>query len=183
MLTVALAGGTGAATGIAADFINDSRVNTVTSGASGTSAGLSGYRTARNCIVASVSNAGTGQSYGAVTSNIGRTEAVSVPSGTNDIGIFVGSGQTVIGCTIASATTGISANGARNVIDGNNITGGSTTGISAVSGANNANALIVRNQIRNSTTKITADTPCQVGPLVNAAGTIASTSPWANFTD
>jgi hypothetical protein len=118
-----------------------------------------------------------------LTDEIGRTEAVTVAPGTFDVGIEVASGQTVTGCTTGTAITGIRATGTRNVIDGNNIVGASTTGISVTSGSNTASALVVRNQVRNCVTNILADPPSQVGPAVSATGTIASTNPWANFTD
>lgn len=180
--SVTLAGGSGSATGIAGEVIGDSRVNNVFAISSGASAGLSSYRICRNCSVSVVGNTGSGPAYGAFTFNAGRTENVTVQGSAIKVGISVESDQTVIGCTISQAITGIAATSTRNIIDGNNI-GFSTTAISVLSGANTASALIVRNQIRNSTTKILSDAPCQVGPLVSATGAIASTSPWANFSD
>jgi hypothetical protein len=37
--------------------------------------------------------------------------------------------------------------------------------------------------VRNCTTDFQLDPPCQSGPVVSAVGVIASTNPWANFTD
>jgi len=94
----------------------------------------------------------------------------------------VGARQRIVGCNISNSTTGILAADVRNVIDGNTVDT-CTTGIKVVSGANTASALVIRNQVRNCTTNFSLDAPCQSGPVVNAIGTIASTNPWANFTD
>ncbi len=103
---------------------------------------------------------------------------------TGDFGISITSAHIVTGCNISTAATAIQATGVRNVIDGNNIAGTSAFGISVVSGSNTAHALIVRNQIRNCTTNIQADAPCQFGIVVSATGQLAAgTNPWANFTD
>lgn len=178
---VSLAGGAGTSSGITAEEIIGCRLNTISSNGNGSAAGLSSYRLARDCGVNNVS-CPNGFSYGAQTSNAGRSETLTVNLVTN-FGISVTSAHVVANCVLSVCTVGIQATGTRNVIDGNNITGTSTTGISAVSGTNGANALIVRNQIRNCTTNIAADAPCQVGPVVLATGTIAGTNPWTNFTD
>lgn len=179
--SVSLAGGSGTANGISGEEIVGCRVTNVTSGATSTAAGLTGYRLCRDSSVATVTCT-NGVAWGAQSGNSGRTECVTVLSVTN-AGIAVTSNHVVSGCVLSGCTTGIQATGVRNVIDGNNITGTSTTGISAVSGTNLANSLIIRNQIRNCTTNIAADAPCQVGPVVLATGTISGTNPWSNFTD
>ncbi len=180
---VTLAGGSGSCNGVSADVITDSRIANVTSAASGNTVGLSAYRLARACSVFNVSNSGSGLSYAALTSVAGRSEGLALNS-TGDFGISITSAHIVTGCNISTAATAIQATGIRNVIDGNNIAGTSTFGIFVVSGLNTAHALIVRNQIRNCTTNIQADTPCQTGPPVSATGPIAAgANPWANFTD
>lgn len=174
-------GGSGTCTGILAEEIIGCRVNSVTSTATGNATGLSGHRLARDSSVATVTNPNA-FAWGAQTSNAGRTENVVI-AGATTAGIVVSSNHMVTGCSVSGGTNAIQATGVRNVIDGNNITGSSTNGISASSGTNTANALIIRNQIRNCTTNILADAPCQVGPIVLATGTIAGTNPWTNFTD
>ncbi len=175
-------GGVTAAAGISGDTILDSRVTSVVAGGSGSAFGLIGYRSARNCTLGVITAAGAGTTTACSTSSAGRTENVVVNGGV-DIGIAVTSGHTITGCMIGNATTAISATGTRNVIDGNNLIGASTTGILVDSGANNAQALVIRNQVRNCTTNFNLNGPCQVGPIISATNTIASTSPWANFTD
>lgn len=177
------AGGASPVSGIIADLVTDCRIATVTATTSSNASGITGFRNARNCTITSVSNSGTGNAVGALTTQPGRTEAVTVNAGSADIGISVASSQIVAGCTVSSTVTGILVTGTRCVVDGNNLVGSHTTGISVQSGSNTANALVIRNQIRNSTTNIAADAPAQVGPIVTATGTIASTNPWANFTD
>ncbi len=181
--TIQLASGTGSCTGVSSEIISDCRINTLTSGGSNNCAGLSGYRVARNCSISTVLASGAGPAIGCVTGNVGRTENINVV-GPVDVGVSVTSSQTVIGCSISSATIGILATGSRNVIDGNNVTGTGTTGISVTSGANNAAALVIRNQVRIYTTNFQLDAPCQLGPVVSAAGILAAgTNPFANFTD
>ncbi|MBS0659100.1 MAG: hypothetical protein JSR82_12735 [Verrucomicrobia bacterium] len=178
---VSATGGSGNATGIQGDIIADVNVSDIFANSTGNSAGLRSYSVCRNSSSTQIV-AASGPAYGALTFANGRTENVMVQGSAITTGIAVDSSHTVIGCSILQATTGISATSTRNIIDGNSI-GPCTTGISVRNGSNTASALIVRNQIRGTTTKIVNDTPCQVGPVVSASGTIASTNPWANFTD
>ncbi len=180
---VSLAGGIGSSTGISAELITDCRVGGLSSSSSGNTVGLLGYRIARSSSITGLSSAGSGSSLGCSTLSSGRTESVSV-SGSMDVGISVGSGQMVIGCNVGAALTGILATGTRSVIDGNNLLGTSTTGISVTSGTNQASALVIRNQMRLCTTNILADAPAQLGPIVIATGTLAAgTHPFSNFAD
>ena len=174
---------TGSVTGISADVITGCRVDGINGSSSATVSGLGNATTVRDCMVSNVSNPGAGAAFGF---NKPSTNAGSIENSTfrscGDTALSIVSRQRIDGCNIQATTTGILATGVGNVIDGNNVDT-CTTGISATSGANGAKALIVRNQVRNCTTNITADSPCQVGPIVTANGTIVSTSPWANFTD
>jgi hypothetical protein len=173
----------GAVTGIASDVVIGCRLSSIAGATTATVCAIGASANVRDCSVNAVSNSGSGTSAGLLraSSTAGSVENCVFRS-TGDVGISVTSRQRIIGCTISTTTTGILATGVRNVIDGTNIDT-CTTGINAVSGANTANALIVRNQIRNCTSNIAVDPPCQVGPIVTAPGTIASTNPWANFTD
>lgn len=181
--SVSVASGSGACEGIAAEVITDSRVNTLSSNSSGNVIGLRGYRIARDCSITGLSSPGTGQAIGCSTTLGGRTESIVIGAGV-DIGVSVTTAQTVTGCSISSGIAGILVTGIRNVVDGNNLIGPSTTGISVTSGSNTAHALVIRNQVRNCTVNIQADTPAQVGPVVSAQGLIATTaSPFSNFTD
>jgi parallel beta-helix repeat protein len=101
-----------------------------------------------------------------------------------NVAVSVVGQQRIVGNNISIAATGILATGAVNVIDGNTIDSCTAAGISVTSGANTAQALVVRNQVRNCTTNFLLDAPCQSGPVIIATGTIASaTNSWANFTD
>ena len=159
------------------------RASGITGSNNVTVGGIGGSTLARDCTVSGVTNSGSGSAVGLFrsSSNAGSVENCVFRS-CGDFGISIASRQRLIGCTISFCTTGISATGVRNVIEGSNIDN-ATTGINAVSGGNSANALIVRNQIRNCTVNIANDAPCQVGPIITATGFITSTNPWANFTD
>lgn len=182
VVSLSNAGGASNVIGISGDMVGDCRISNVSGNTSGAVTGISNYRLARNCALLTFANNGTGTAVACATGLTGRTEGVVI-NATVDIGISVASSHTVTGCTIASATTGILATGTRCVIEDNNLAGAHTNGILVQSGSNTANALVIRNQIRNSTANIVADAPAQVGPIVTASGIIASTSPWANFTD
>jgi hypothetical protein len=137
----------------------------------------------RDCAVSSISNTGSGLAFGLLktNNNAGSIENCVFQS-CGDIAVSVGARQRIVGCTIFFALTGIAATDVRNVVDGNTVDS-CTTGIRISSGGNGAQALVVRNQVRNCTTNFLLDTPCQFGPTVSATGQIASTNPWANFTD
>ncbi|MBS0660358.1 MAG: hypothetical protein JSR82_19220 [Verrucomicrobia bacterium] len=176
--------GTGSGTGISSgEVVADCRVLGITSSSGGSTTGYAQYRLLRNCSATSITSTG-GSAFGASTSQVGRTEGVSI-SLTAGVGISVNSNHAISGCTVnvGGGGTGVQATGTRNQIEGNHLAGNGGTGILASSGSNTAQALVVRNHVRGFTTRIQTDAPCQVGPSVTAAGSIASTSPWANFTD
>jgi len=170
-------------TGIVADVITACRVDTITGLSTTPTSGILDARVVRDCAVSSISNTGPGFAFGLnkTNNNAGSIENCVFQS-CGDVAVSVGARQRIVGCTIEIAITGILANNVRNVIDGNTIDS-CTTGISVTSGTNTANALVVRNQVRNCTNNFVLDTPCQFGPTVSATGQIASTNPWANFTD
>jgi hypothetical protein len=201
-------GSTGTVTGISANVVSNSNVEGLSQGTSNGDmagivanvvvaclvSGISGASSAavcgildasvvRDCEITAVSNSGAGSAVGLrkTSNNAGSIENCVFRS-CGDAAVSVRARQRIVGCTIQTATAGILAADVRNVIDGNTIDS-CTTGISVTSGTNTAQALVVHNQIRNCTTNILADSPCQVGPVITATGTITSTSPWANFTD
>jgi hypothetical protein len=202
-------GTTGTVTGISAFMVSHCRVGSLSQGASsgsvagisGTDAvvacsvegisgatsfsttGISGGGVVRECFVNLVSNTGAGTASGLnrTTAEIGNVENC-VFRNCGDVAVSVNAHQRIVGCQVFSTTTGILATGGGNVIEGNSVDT-CTTGISVTSGGNTAQALVVRNQVRNCTTNFVLDALCQAGPAVNATGAIASTSPWANFTD
>lgn len=177
-----LGSGSGSATGINGATIGDCWVSEVAVDGTGLAAGIKDYRLARHTVVYQVSGGFDGTGVGAWTEREGRSEALTVKSASTR-GIEVEDSHVVIGCTITTAPIGIEVNGQNCVVDGNNLGGAHSTAIRVASGSNTAQALVVRNQIRNATVKVVADSPAQIGPLINATGTIVATNPWANFTD
>jgi nitrous oxidase accessory protein NosD len=137
---------------------------------------------ASGCAATTVTNSGSGLSEGFQPSFDALT-LNSTATGVEDVGLLgVQPGCVVRGCTFvlggAATGTGISISTASAVVEDNTVRS-CNTGIN-VSGAN---GLVVHNRVTTCTTKINASATSQTGPLINATGAIASTNPWANFTD
>lgn len=175
------AGSTSNCTGISAAVITHSHVTGISGGGgTGTLIGLSNYRLAQHCSVNGVTGGVLGS--GCSTTQPGRSEALAI-NNASDFGIAATSSHAIVGCTVSGSIVGLSASGTRNLIDGNHLIGTSAgTGIQAT--AVGSGTLIVRNQVRGFTTRISAEASCQVGPIVNTGGTFAAaTNGLSNFTD
>jgi len=137
------------------------------------------YSLASHCTTVSVSNSGTGRSAGFEPTTNSLTVDCVVDNA-HSHGISGATGCVVRGCNVHLANTGIGIDvtGASGVAEGNTVAN-CTTGINVTG----ANGLIVKNRVTLCTTNIAASATSQVGPPVTATGTIASTNPWANFTD
>jgi parallel beta-helix repeat protein len=172
-------GGSGGAMGISAGHITDCQVNTVSASAAGNAVGFGNYRYASGCDAVAVNNGSTGNGVGFAASSGSQTLNCS----TNFVDAFgiLGATRCVVkGCNIQmdDAGTGISITGTTGVVENNTVTS-ATTGISITG----TDGLVLRNTVRLCTTNFSLSATTQVGPIVSADGIIASTSPWANFTD
>ena len=174
----------GSLNGIAASVVTGSRVSGAAGNTSGLVSGITSASTVRSCEISSISNNGSGASAGLTkpTSSTAGLVENTVFRSTGNFGVSTNSHQRIVGCTFSSMITGIVATGTHNVIEGNQVDT-CTVGINVTSGTNTAQALVIRNQVRNCAVNITTDAPCQVGPIVTATGFISSTNPWDNFTD
>jgi hypothetical protein len=179
-LTHNATGSSGTVTGISSQQVVDCQVRDLSGGTGSAVNGIAQYFTATGCTVTAVANSGAGNGTGYSPGLDGHTlDSYFAGGGTNVSGIVCGGGNVVRGCTFSLSTgTGINATGLRCVVE-NNAVNGCTTGISVTG----ANGLIIRNRITFCVTNITASASSQTGPAVTATGTIASTNPWANFTD
>jgi hypothetical protein len=173
------AGASGSMHGISADTVTDCRVaqlNGVT--ATGTSA-FSFYKLATGCTASGIANSGGGFTIGFAPGANGYTVNCTVES-TGSFGVNGISGCTVKGCTIRlnSSGIGIELSGTGGMIQ-DNFVHFCATGINA----SGTKILVVRNRVSDCTANISSSATTQTGPMVTATGTIASTNPWANFTN
>lgn len=167
--------------GISAGRVVDCSVETVVGAtASSSVVGFSSYRLATGCTALDVSNSGAGGSAGFLCPNAGETRACNAVN-TGTAGIRHTAGGAIRGCTVStlSAGVGILCDTSPISIEDNSVSvcaNGISTGSSP--------AFVVRNRVTGITgVKFSVGASAQLGPIVNAAGNIASTSPWANFSD
>lgn len=171
-------GGSGVVTAIQGEVVANCRANLISGVSSSPVVGVAAQRTIGGSGILGLSNAGTGGTV-AIDLGAGATAEncnVSVVSGT---GIRAIAAATVRHCSVtgSNGVTGIDLLATASECDGNKVNGCST-GIKAV-----GNTLVVRNHVTSTTTRFSVAGTVQFGPQVSAGGTIASTSPWANFTD
>ena len=147
----------------------------------GTSIGGAGIFAGSGCTIADCTagnNQFDGISFGFGT--IGSTVRSCTAEANGSAGITVDSTCQVVGNTCDANHFGIDASSNGNRIDGNSCSGNTVRGYS-MSGNNN---LIVRNSAHGNATNYSfPGSATASGPIVDmtAGGTIASTSPWANF--
>jgi hypothetical protein len=165
--------GAGSVTGIETGSAIDCQVDSINGNTGSLVTGIIANRLASACSVMSVENAGAG---GAVSINAvaGAQVTGCMVGGGGGTGIRCLGVTKVTGCQVADATIGIDC-GAGSLVDGNNVSG-STTGIKTTGAST-----VVRNHVTGATTAYNVAVAGQPGPIVSATGTIASTSPWANF--
>lgn len=131
--------------------------------------------TVSNCL--SHTNSGDGIRLGAGSSAVHCNSGVNMGDGieaSNDAHLLANN------CDSNGVTggdgAGIYVTGSDNRIDGNNVTD-NDRGIDTDAGGN----LIIRNSASGNTTNYDITGTQTIGPIITATGTIASTSPWANF--
>ncbi|HEX2748913.1 MAG TPA: right-handed parallel beta-helix repeat-containing protein [Verrucomicrobiales bacterium] len=170
---------TGTVTGIAAQHIIECQVRDLNGASPSNTVGFASYLLASHCTASDVMNTGTGSSIGFQAGAGGQT-VDSFHSGGSQFGMVCGNGCVVRGCSISLAGSGIgiSATGSQCVIDTNSIRS-CATGINLTG----TNGLVIRNRITLCTVNLFTSATSQAGPVVTAQGLIASTNPWANFTD
>jgi hypothetical protein len=137
---------------------------------------------ASGCVADAVVNNGAGISAGFLPGATAETlNCVVEGASVNGVSCTL-AGCVVRGCNIrlaaGNAGSGIDVSGPSGVIEDNHISL-CQNGISATG----ANCLIVKNRVTTCTTNIISSATSQTGPVVTATGIIASTNPWANFTD
>jgi parallel beta-helix repeat protein len=160
--------------------ISGSRVSGMNGNASGTTAGFAGYRLATDCQADGIVNSGSGTSAAFLPPTAGQTFRCVV-EGSSASGVLCLSASAVVRCCtvhLNGSGTGIDVRNTAGVIEDNAVSQ-CATGI-AVTGSN---GLVVKNRITTCNTNLSAGVTSQTGPLVSATGVIASTNPWANFTD
>jgi hypothetical protein len=178
--TVNQGAATSSATGISAVTISGSRVSGMNGNASATTAGFAGYRLATDCQADNIVNSGSGTSAAFLPPTAGQTVRCVVEGSSASGVLCLSAGAVVRGCTVRlnGSGTGIDVRNTAGVIEDNSVSE-CATGV-AVTGNN---GLVVKNRITACNTNVNASATSQTGPLVSATGAIASTSPWANFTD
>ncbi len=169
---------TAGVTGIAAERISECRVDTITGSTSATVVALAPRRSISGSTVNNVSNSGAGGAFGLDLGSGATADGCHVAL-SNGVGIRATAAARILNCEVAGSSTviGIDAQAGSTTLDGNNVSG-CATGIKA-----SGSTLVIRNHVTTSTAKFTVTAACQVGQIVSATGGIASTSPWANFTD
>ncbi|MEK7952899.1 hypothetical protein WKV53_20470 [Luteolibacter sp. Y139] len=120
---------------------------------------------------------------GGTANGINGTSIVNC-SVSNLDGIGIGGTTTttrISGCSVANAgVLGIQFGGSGGVLDDNTVTG-CPTGIQTLAGSGR---VVVRgNSVSTCTTRYSMSANSAVGPIVTATGIIASTNPFANFSD
>jgi hypothetical protein len=170
----------GVVNGINSTLISDCRVTQLGGNTGSSTNGFAGYRFASGCVAESVVNSGSGTSAGFAPGTSGQTINCTVDSASNTGVLAQSIGCCVRGCNVRLnvSGTGINASGSNCRVE-DNMVAFCTNGITA----GGANCLVVKNRITNCTVNLTSSASSQTGPTVPATGTIASTSPWANFTD
>lgn len=168
--------GTGQIVGISAERVIDSQVRD--SIANGTIECHGIFATsAQSCSVGQLTNPGSGVHTG-ITSPKARDCTVQQVDGD---GIAAAGGRArITGCSVETCIqTGINCGSPGGILDGN-VVAGCELGIRTYSGSK----VVARgNDVTTCTTKYQFDPATRAGPVVTAAGTIASTSPFANFSD
>ena len=175
---VHLGGATGSLTGINAERVSDSQVDSISANSTAPSVGIFAKRSVGGSTASAVGNFGTGGSFGLDLGTGGAADNCHV-AGSSTAGIRAVSQARVTQCEVSgpAMTTGIDCQASGSFIDGNNIAG-CATAIKAV-----GSTLVTRNHFTTSPGKINAAATCQVGPTVNTTGVIGSTVSSANFTD
>lgn len=126
--------------------------------------------------VESVGNFGA-SSMGGISASVVENCSVKISDGK---GIRVnGSGSKVTNCLVLSGTLGIDYSGSDGILEDNTVSGCSS-GISTSAGSK---VLARGNHVVDCFTRYSFGANTRSGPIVSAAGAIASTNPFANFSD